>query len=176
VRAALHERIGLAGARSRLNEFRKFWSDGNEVASMGLTHWRNEYSLGIDEIDEQHKVLVNCISSLETSIEDPDEKQRWAAIHYAIVQLSDYTRIHFTVEESVMRILGYPGLDAHIEQHRVFVSYLKDVERKSITHDVREDEIVSFLRKWLLTHIVNEDRQYANFFAAARGKNSRPGG
>jgi hemerythrin-like metal-binding protein len=75
-----------------------------------------------------------------------------------------------------MRILGYPGLDAHIEQHRVFVSYLKDVERKSITHDVREDEIVSFLRKWLLTHIVNEDRQYANFFAAARGKNSRPGG
>ena len=35
---------------------------------MGLTHWRNEYSLGIDEIDEQHKVLFNSISSLETSI------------------------------------------------------------------------------------------------------------
>jgi hypothetical protein len=68
VRAALHERIGLAGARNRPNEFRKFWSDGNEVASMGLTHWRNEYSLGIDEIDEQHKVLFNSISSLETSI------------------------------------------------------------------------------------------------------------
>ena len=43
---------------------------------MGLTQWRSEYSLGIDEIDSQHKGLISCISSLEKSIEDPDEKQR----------------------------------------------------------------------------------------------------
>lgn len=135
---------------------------------MGLTQWRSEYSLGIDEIDGQHKMLINCIAALEKSIEDSDEKQRWAAIHYAIVQLSDYTRIHFTVEESLMRVLAYPELDAHIAQHGVFVAYLKDIERKSITHDVREEEIVSFLRKWLLNHIQVDDKNYAAYFAQTR--------
>lgn len=132
---------------------------------MSLTQWRNEYSLGINEIDEQHKGLINCISALEMSIENPDEKQRWAAIHYAIVQLSDYTRIHFTVEESLMRVLGYPELNAHVAQHGVFTAYLKDMERKSITHDVRGEEIVSFLRGWLLNHILVDDKHYAAYFA-----------
>lgn len=143
---------------------------------MGLTQWRSEYSIGIDEIDGQHKGLINCIAALESSIEDPDEKQRWAAIHYAIVQLSDYTRIHFTVEESLMRVLAYPELDAHIAQHGIFVAYLKDMERKSITHDVREEEIVSFLRKWLLNHILVDDKNYAAYFAQTRQVKGNPAG
>lgn len=143
---------------------------------MSLTQWRSEYSLGIDEIDGQHKMLINCIAALEKSIEDSDEKQRWAAIHYAIVQLSDYTRIHFTVEESLMRVLAYPELDAHIAQHGVFVAYLKDMERKSITLDVREEEIVSFLRKWLLNHILVDDKNYAAYFAQSRQGKGNPRG
>lgn len=135
---------------------------------MALTTWKDEYSVGIDEIDSQHKVLINCISTLEQSIADADEKRRWMAIHYAIVQLSDYTRIHFSVEESLMRIIGYRGCDAHIAEHRRFVTYLRDVERKSISHDVSEDEIVTFLRGWLVKHILNDDKLYAASFAALR--------
>lgn len=135
---------------------------------MSLTTWKDEYSVGIDEIDDQHKMLIDCIANLEQSIEDDDEKQRWTAIHYAIVQLADYTRIHFAVEESLMRILAYPASSAHAAQHRMFVSFLLDIERKSITRDVSEDEIVRFLRDWLLTHIVDHDRKYAVWFAAAR--------
>ena len=136
---------------------------------MALTTWKDEYSVGIDEIDSQHKVLINCISTLEQSIADADEKRRWMAIHFAIVQLADYTRIHFSVEESLMRIIGFPATDAHIAEHRHFVSYLRDVERKSISHDVTEDEIVTFLRGWLVKHILNDDKQYAACFAALRG-------
>lgn len=136
---------------------------------MALTTWKEEYSVGIDEIDSQHKVLINCISTLEQSIADADEKRRWMAIHYAIVQLSDYTRIHFSVEESLMRIIGFPGCDAHIGEHKKFVTYLRDVERKSISHDVTEDEIVTFLRAWLVKHILNDDKQYASSFVALRG-------
>jgi len=132
---------------------------------MSFTTWNNEYSVGIDEIDDQHKGLVDCIANLEKSIEGVDEKQRWTAIHYAIVQLSDYTRIHFSVEESLMRILGYPQRDAHVAQHKIFVSFLEHVQRKSITHDISEDEIVRYLREWLLTHILRDDKQYAVWFA-----------
>lgn len=141
----------------------------------GLTIWKDEYSVGIDEVDAQHKVLVNCIGTLEQAIASGDEKQRWSAIHYAIVQLSDYTRIHFSVEESLMRILNYPERDLHTAQHQHFVTYLRDMERKSITHDVSEHDIVGFLRHWLLTHILQDDKKYAEFFAATvAGAGSAP--
>lgn len=139
---------------------------------MGLTKWHSDYSVGIDEIDDQHKMLIECITGLENSIEGGDEKQSWTAIHYAIVQLSDYTRIHFSVEESLMRIFDYPDRDAHIAQHRMFVTYLRDAERKSITHDIGQDQIVSFLRNWLLTHILSDDKKYASHFAATQSRGS----
>ncbi|OHC66786.1 MAG: hypothetical protein A2045_16385 [Rhodocyclales bacterium GWA2_65_20] len=140
---------------------------------MSFTTWNSEYSVGIDEIDDQHKGLVNCIANLEKSIEGVDERQRWTAIHYAIVQLTDYTRIHFSVEESLMRILGYPQRDAHMVQHNIFVSFLENVQRKSITHDISEDEIVRYLREWLLTHILRDDKQYAVWFEAANSGGAR---
>jgi hemerythrin len=140
---------------------------------MGLTTWKAEYSVGIDEIDDQHKMLIDCIANLERSIEDNDEKQRWTAIHYAIVQLSDYTRIHFSVEESLMRILDYPQRETHIAQHKVFVSFLQDIQRKSITRDVTEDQIARFLRDWLLMHISNEDKNYAVWFDSAPPRGNR---
>lgn len=135
---------------------------------MGWTRWHDEYSVGIAEIDDQHKELIDCISGLERAVETGDTKQRWSAIHYAIVQLSDYTRIHFSVEESLMRILDFPDRETHAGEHRKFVTYLRNIERKSITQDVREDDIVSFLRNWLLTHVLNEDRKYSEYFAAAK--------
>lgn len=135
---------------------------------MGLTTWSEEYSLGIAAIDQQHMTLINAIAQLEQALLAPDEKQQWAAIHYAIVQISEFTRIHFAVEEGLMQILGYPGFAEHIDQHRGFVAYLSDIERKSITYDVSQDAIVSYLRDWLISHIAGEDRKYAIFFASIK--------
>lgn len=132
---------------------------------MDITQWSNEYSLGIEDIDEQHKALIECLAGLERSMTTRDERQRWSAIHYAIVQLTDYTRIHFAVEESLMRIMRYPEVNRHCSQHQMFIAYLREVERKSINFDVSEDEIVSFLRQWLIAHILEEDKRYANYFA-----------
>lgn len=131
---------------------------------MSITTWQSSYSVGIDEIDGQHKGLIELIGHLESSMQSNDEKLRWSAIHYAIVRLSDYVRIHFAVEESLMRVLGYPEIEHHTAQHRDFENYLHDLERRSITHNVTEDEVVSFLRGWLINHIQKDDQHYAAFF------------
>lgn len=135
------------------------------IQLMSPTMWENSYSVGIDQIDAQHKVLVGYIADLEKSVDNPDEKQRWSSIHYAIVQLRDYTRIHFSVEECLMAILGYPGREPHIKEHNSFISFLADLERRSITHnDITENEIVEFLRNWLLNHIAHSDKDYSRYF------------
>jgi hemerythrin len=139
-----------------------------EGAFMNPTLWTNNFSVGIEQIDAQHKVLIGYITDLETSVDNPDEKQRWSSIHYAIVQLRDYTRIHFSVEECLMEILDYPGRGPHIEEHKGFVETISDLERRSITHnDITEGEIIEFLRRWLLNHIETSDREYSSYFSSA---------
>lgn len=142
---------------------------------MNETRWNSGFSVGIDQIDAQHKTLFGYIADLEKSVENPDDRQRWSAIHYAIVQLRDYTRIHFSIEECLMEILDYPGRNVHIQEHSRFVSFLSDLERRSITHnDITENEIVEFLRNWLLNHIAVSDREYGLHFFQAKARAQEP--
>ena len=133
------------------------------------TKWDSSFSVGIEQIDDQHKALFANIAELEESVDNPDEIQRWSAIHYGIVQLRDYTRIHFSVEESLMQVLDYPERQSHIKEHQSFVRYLADLERRSITHnDITADEIIEFLRNWLLNHIAISDQKYSRHFSSIR--------
>lgn len=139
------------------------------------TAWKDGFSVGIDQIDAQHKTLFGYIANLEKSVDNPDDRQRWSAIHYAIVQLRDYTRIHFSIEECLMEILGYPGRTDHVQEHGRFVSFLADLERRSITHnDITENEIVEFLRNWLLNHIAVSDQDYGRYFSRAKALAQAP--
>lgn len=144
---------------------------------MSETKWNNGFSVGIEQIDAQHKTLFGYIADLENSVENPDDRQRWSAIHYAIVQLRDYTRIHFSIEECLMEILSYPGRANHVQEHARFVNFLSELERRSITHnDITENEIVEFLRNWLQDHIAVSDKEYGRYFSNTKTFITRPTG
>jgi len=53
--------------------------------------------------------------------------------------LSDYVRIHFAVEESLMRIHGYPEFAKHLDEHRAFAFDLHRMQEKSLKADVSEE-------------------------------------
>ncbi len=85
-------------------------------------------------------------------------------------ELADYTRIHFAVEESLMRILNYPGYDAHKEIHEELLGHVIElVEKVESGKTAIGFELMHFLKTWLTKHIMEEDMQYtAHFLAAAR--------
>lgn len=142
------------------------------VNDQGLTEWSEGYSVGIAGIDDQHKELVGCISELEQALGDGKRgaRGRWSAIHHAIVRLSDYTSIHFAVEESLMEIMGYPQAGEHEERHKEFVRKLLEIERESLSNEgTNEGTLVGFLREWLQTHILDDDKRYADYFAQRMG-------
>jgi hemerythrin len=126
--------------------------------------WKSEYSVGIPEIDEQHKQLFACIDRLESA---GDEQQRELAVYFVIDELKDYVRIHFTVEEIVMRLFDYPGLEAHVAEHREFAARLIALGKIELTHDVHS-QAGKFLREWLLQHIMVTDKKYAAFLLGRR--------
>ena len=124
-------------------------------------HWKKEYSVGIEGIDKQHRVLLDYFTLIEDSVESDGS---WSSVHFILVQLRDFARIHFAVEETLMHMFGYPGAADHIGQHQGFFAKLKEIEQQSLTTDVAKDT-VKFLHGWLLRHILGEDMGYARHIA-----------
>ena len=121
--------------------------------------WKNEYSVGIREIDEQHKTLTECISSIEQAAVQYDRQ----AADTALVRLADLAQAHFTLEESLMRIHDYPRLEEHADDHRQFSFYLETLQERFLTTDVFHDRI-EFLHEWWDTHVQKHDKSYALHF------------
>jgi len=127
--------------------------------------WKDEYSLGILEIDNQHKLLMNGFSVIEDSI---TSDLGWSNTHYAIVELIKIAHMHFAFEEAMMRMFGYPGSDSHQKEHHHFFAKLDDIERLALKEKARI-EIVDFMQGWLANHILVNDRGYAkHIFSGAQ--------
>jgi hemerythrin len=129
------------------------------------------FEIGIAEIDAQHRRLFEML----------DEMQKWSgselkhrAIPDILSALADYASTHFLVEESVMRMLHYPGTAAHIADHKKFTNRL-NVFRHQLLKEGRVGDIdlVGFIQTWLVEHINRADRAYVDYFLA-KGINPHP--
>lgn len=126
--------------------------------------WSENLLTHIEEIDKQHKVLFDCLSRLE---EAHNKNDRWSQMHFAIIEMKNFAKIHFAVEESILRICDYPLLAPHIAEHRGFEDCLTHIEKRSLSEDVCDD-MIKFLRRWLVEHIGKTDHQYVPFIKCAQ--------
>ena len=120
-------------------------------------HWRDEYSLGIVEIDSQHKQLIRSFGAIEDASR---QGQRWSSIYFLIAELKDFARFHFACEEALMRLFGFPELRLHSAEHAHFFKFLAKIEKNSISQSIEKD-LVEFLRVWMTKHIVGSDKGFA---------------
>jgi hemerythrin len=132
-----------------------------------VIEWTNDFALGIDEIDEQHRTLVGMINALDASTHrdsGPETMRRLLA------QLGDYVRDHFGLEE---RLMGGGGcspelIGRHFSEHAYFSGVLRDLTtdfekgRRNVTVP-----LIEYLVHWFLHHIVVIDRSMANQLTAA---------
>ena len=129
-----------------------------------LIEWSDQLSVGIEEIDEQHKVLVNLANELNDAIINLHGREKSVSI---LNELIEYTRIHFAVEESLMRILDYPDYQTHKQHHEELVAEVRELQRKvNDEHKSISFELLQFLKKWLINHIIHEDKLYGPHFIA----------
>ena len=124
--------------------------------------WSDDLSVGLQEIDEQHKILIGLINSLysESILKKADQ----SAVDSIINELKQYTIIHFSVEESLFRLFDYPYIEAHQKRHDSLKEELAKVHRKFKDGEPVNIELMSFLRRWIKNHILMEDKKYAPFF------------
>jgi len=87
--------------------------------------------------------------------------------------LASYTKTHFVVEESLMRILNYPDYEAHKEEHDSLIAQMEELQGKVDAGKASVNfELMYFLKVWLTKHIMESDKAYSSHFLNA-GANPR---
>lgn len=137
---------------------------------MSMVQWSNEYSVDIQEIDEQHKCIVNYINEIYEAL---SRKESHDLIADVIHKLVEYTKIHFAVEETLMRIFDYEGYQQHKMIHDRLVQQALAYQGRFLAGDPKVGmELLMFLKEWLFNHINQVDKRYINTFHAAGVKKS----
>jgi len=127
--------------------------------------WSEEISVGVEELDEQHKLLISLINDLHDAMQT---RRSHEVMQEIMLRLTEYTRIHFAVEESLMRILAYPGYEEHKLQHEELIKTVIDLANKLKSGKANVSfALMHFLKSWLTKHIMESDKQYTDHFLSA---------
>jgi hemerythrin len=120
--------------------------------------WSDDFLVGVAEIDEQHRRLFQMIDGFYAALRE--KRPASEALADLLDGLVEYTRYHFATEERLMARTGFPDSPKHREQHAGFVSTVDNlVDRVSTGQLVLSLEATSFLREWLVNHILKSDKE-----------------
>jgi hemerythrin len=138
-----------------------------------FVEWSDELSVGIEEIDAQHKMLVSLVNRLyeETILHKADLE----TLDEILNQLVEYTIIHFSVEESLFRIFDFPATEIHTRHHNELKVQVLELQTKVRKGEATVNvELLVFLKDWLQHHILEEDKTYGPFLIQQGVKSASP--
>ena len=137
---------------------------------MAMVEWDDAYSVDIQEIDEQHKCLVEIMNELYTALANKSNRDQVSDV---LNKLVEYTKVHFAVEETLMRIFHYEDYEAHKAIHDKIVEQVLVYHGKFQAGDDKVGmELLMFLKDWLFDHINKVDKGYSKTFLKAGVKKS----
>ena len=120
------------------------------------------FEIGIAELDAQHKRLHDLLLRLRDAV----GKHYGYATNAILDELAIETRIHFAVEESLMRMLSFPDVESHIAEHQDLRNQLEKFRKRAQDFDVAED-LAEFTLQWLNDHVDRFDREFVDHFLRA---------
>ena len=123
--------------------------------------WNENFATGFEEIDRQHRGLVELVNRLPALSAGVPGAPELAVV---LSKLRSYVAIHFSTEETLWARLPHEGplaplLSEHEEEHRDFAQRVAELGRSTEPGEV--GKIVHFLTHWLARHILESDRRMA---------------
>jgi hemerythrin len=131
--------------------------------------WTEDLSVGIDEIDSQHKELFNRINNLVAAIKQHRCKDE---IDGTLRFLEEYAETHFAYEERSMQDLHYPAYAQHKAHHAQYLEHLSELKREAEAPRVKGsyyDLSVTanqMVVDWIIDHIMKVDKKFGEFLGA----------
>lgn len=120
--------------------------------------WNTSLSVGVEELDNQHKELFRRINELIAACHKGEGPE---VVGEVLKFLDSYVRLHFGTEEDYMRKYDFPGMGEHCRQHQEFMDNLTEVRRRFSQEGPGVHIVVitnRILAGWLNTHIRRSDK------------------
>lgn len=123
---------------------------------MAYITWSDSFNTTIDEIDNQHRQIVDYINQLDDARGSGDR----TAIARVIDGLADYTISHFAFEECLMEDAGYAFVKPHQSIHQAFIKRVTSFSDRFKEGEDIAEEFQNLLKVWLIQHIQRDDAAY----------------
>ena len=120
---------------------------------MALLRWKNEYSVGIEAVDHEHKELIDLINQLHEQLSTRNES--------AEAFFGDLLRgisAHFALEERFMGERGYDQFLQHKADHERLLDDLREMmDDFSDAEELADSDLSARLDRWFSRHFETHD-------------------
>ncbi len=127
-----------------------------------MIEWNDKYSVNISLIDEQHKKLFEIINKAIIATKHSKVTKDVLGI---LDEMTEYALKHFEIEERYMKEFNFPEYLTHRKEHIDFTNNTIDYKNKVVGGDFQIiNEILEYLKQWLVNHIQVTDKKYIGCF------------
>ena len=128
---------------------------------MSNLEWSELLSVDVDEIDEDHRALLQLFNLLHRALADGDSLEYQLAV---LQELLDYAVWHFSHEERLMLKFGYADIEEHRAAHWELIHRAREFQHGFMqAGDGMQADDFAFLERWLTEHILTDDKKLGAF-------------
>lgn len=122
---------------------------------MSLLQWKQEYSVGIESMDDEHRQLIDLINGVYAKL---DAKSDALQIETCLGDIFNAIAMHFALEERIMRAHNYDEFDAHKEDHEELLDEIRDLMEEFVSDpDAGAVALKKRLSDWFADHFATFD-------------------
>ena len=137
-------------------------ADGHSLERpANVFEWRNEWSVGVDAMDQTHHEFVACVGAMLEATDD--------ALADALSAFVEHARRHFAEEDTAMRDTAYGSAGCHVDEHAAVLKSAQEVQvalRQGHRHVVRA--FAAALADWFPEHARVMDQGLARWLVQRR--------
>jgi hemerythrin-like metal-binding protein len=123
---------------------------------MALLQWRDEFRIGIEEVDHEHRELIATINRLAEACGAGDD-----AVARFLGELHARIAAHFALEEKVMKARRYDQFDDHKADHERLLGEIRDIMDAHEAGDRSDTAALGAdLDVWFSEHFRSKDARF----------------
>lgn len=124
---------------------------------MPQIEWTPEMSVGHQELDKQHQMLLEIYNRFDAAAAQGKGTRQ---VRQLLDELVAYTEIHFRSEEKILAEAGFAGLERHKALHAQLIRKLDGFRADLAAGRRVTTEFRQFLGYWWQEHILDHDMDY----------------
>jgi hemerythrin-like metal-binding protein len=123
---------------------------------MALITWRKEFETGLEDVDHEHREIIDVINALHSEIESGADRER--VMHF-LGEVFAKIAAHFALEESVMRKHMYDEYSAHKAEHEELLDEIRDImdDAEAGADKNYKESLSKAVHDWFVDHFRSKD-------------------